>query len=55
MDLQKELDAVRKDRDYCAAKWRLFEMECNRLGSDVSHNPLTKEQVEFLLATRSAT
>jgi len=41
------VDALR-ERDYYGAKWRLFEIECNRLGSPITHNPLTKEQVSFL-------
>lgn len=28
------------DRDYNGAKWRHFEMECNRLGANITHNEL---------------
>jgi hypothetical protein len=45
--LQKELAQEKKDciqalqdRDYNGLKWRIFEMECNRLGSTISHNPI---------------
>lgn len=45
---QKDCIQALKDRDYYGSKWRLYEMECNRLGSPIAHNPLTKEQLEFL-------
>lgn len=35
------IDAL-KDRDYNGLKWRWFEIECNRLGSTISHNPLKR-------------
>lgn len=47
---EKDLTSALKDRDYNGSKWRLYEMECNRLGSPISHNQLTKDDLEFLVA-----